>query len=117
MTQHGSSPLARGTQGGAVGKVVSFRLIPARAGNTAVHGSQEDPYAAHPRSRGEHSVCNHCILCLCGSSPLARGTLGNNHGGNGSHRLIPARAGNTATSYLTLAVETAHPRSRGEHTC
>ena len=71
--------------------------------------------AAHPRSRGEHYCCSVGVSSVCGSSPLARGT---------SHfmliirtifRLIPARAGNIATNYVTLAVETAHPRSRGEH--
>ena len=29
--------------------------------------------------------------------------------------LIPARAGNTGTPYLSFTVAKAHPRSRGEH--
>ena len=30
-------------------------------------------------------------------------------------RLIPARAGNTASNVAQLSVHSAHPRSRGEH--
>ena len=69
----GSSPLARG-------KPLSFsllrfggRLIPARAGKTAAHSHPCSYAAAHPRSRGENFLL--CLLgvCLCGSSPLARG--------------------------------------------
>ena len=91
--------------------------------------------AAHPRSRGEHTVCRYSGFIRPGSSPLARGTrmygrihylarrliparAGNTVGGyapGSLHRLIPARAGNTAT-LTTLGVEdSAHPRSRGEH--
>ena len=50
-----------------------------------------------------------------GSSPLTRGTL---HGaGNRVYRcrLIPARAGNTSGKSPTGRAQSAHPRSRGEH--
>ena len=71
------------------------RLIPARAGNTAVVNVSLWPLAAHPRSRGEHLGLG-CGVGVClGSSPLARGTQGQTGEGNPGTRLIPARAGNT----------------------
>ena len=50
-----------------------------------------------------------------GSSPLARGTQAYASETPGVRRLIPARAGNTSTSYVEKAPGSAHPRSRGEH--
>ena len=50
----GSSPLARGTQGGQAGAGVQGRLIPARAGNTGSSAVTSSTLTAHPRSRGEH---------------------------------------------------------------
>ena len=113
----GSSPLARGTLDGAHRWDQAKRLIPARAGNTAlipliiwvVSGSS--PLArgtlrrtasahrrvlAHPRSRGEHKK---------DTRPLAVFVW-----------LIPARAGNTQAGRSTKSESRAHPRSRGEHT-
>ena len=50
-----------------------------------------------------------------GSSPLARGTLHQDSGRALILRLIPARAGNTCSTWRTLSEPSAHPRSRGEH--
>ena len=50
-----------------------------------------------------------------GSSPLARGTPKEGRNNHAHHRLIPARAGNTASSGTSWLTGTAHPRSRGEH--
>ena len=95
MIPAGSSPLARGThlhEGGGHG---DRRLIPARAGNTALTGTRSPTFTAHPRSRGEHAFEKATGYDVFGSSPLARGTPGYTAGVRGSRRLIPARAGNT----------------------
>ena len=52
----GSSPLTRGAQMMRTERIAVLRLIPAHAGSTdprAVHCGYD---AAHPRSRGEHTV-------------------------------------------------------------
>ena len=111
----GSSPLARGTHGGqGVGKT-TWRLIPARAGNTCRIFSPLNSKGAHPRSRGEHTRPMSLNLLSGGSSPLARGTQPR-HRLVVEHRgLIPARAGNTLYTSRAGSVVRAHPRSRGEH--
>ena len=112
---HGSSPLARGTQILRPIKVAAIRLIPARAGNTLhVYNSHFSP-SAHPRSRGEHLEQVRAPATRGGSSPLARGTLGGRIVMCCCYRLIPARAGNTIRLSLGHEVTSAHPRSRGEH--
>ena len=98
MRSFGSSPLARGTPVSMWQGWVHTRLIPARAGNTW-HGARGDFGAsAHPRSRGEHVRFSSRFRFVCGSSPLARGTLGWEQVLARVCRLIPARAGNTAAS-------------------
>ena len=69
----GSSPLARGLQlrglhhGGDVG------IIPARAGFTQGVVDAHEQVPDHPRSRGVYFLSLAVLVCLCGSSPLARG--------------------------------------------
>ncbi len=113
----GSSPLARGTPCHC-SKVTSFlRLIPARAGNTSWQRKRSRRSPAHPRSRGEHD-CRACAPSLLfGSSPLARGTRPAQPVPYLQERLIPARAGNTDSLFNCPGGFSAHPRSRGEHTC
>ena len=91
------------------------RLIPARAGNTRNLPPRAGSTAAHPRSRGEHVRRCPGFGRGRGSSPLARGTQDSDAWIRGAIRLIPARAGNTPLSSVTLNVKSAHPRSRGEH--
>ena len=74
MCAIGSSPLARGTYGGAYQPYALARLIPARAGNILRLGGHPALAAAHPRSRGEHSLLRLRAARMSGSSPLARGT-------------------------------------------
>ena len=91
----GSSPLARGTS-----RQCSF------------------PWklrTAHPRSRGEHSHAVELKRFTLGSSPLARGTSASRTGNTWGYRLIPARAGNMDMLFDVIALNSAHPRSRGEH--
>ena len=111
----GSSPLARGTPASALNKIVPYRFIPARAGNTPGAAGAGGSGPVHPRSRGEHSVSGSLPICLTGSSPLARGTPRHRGGGAPLYRFIPARAGNTRPGDLVWASPPVHPRSRGEH--
>ena len=74
ITSGGSSPLARGTHFSKIPSGWSWRLIPARAGNTPHHAAGAGFGAAHPRSRGEHGTIAPKSMLSHGSSPLARGT-------------------------------------------
>ena len=112
----GSSPLARGTPAPCRDQDCAARLIPARAGNTAVRPGSRTGAAAHPRSRGEHYAAGDDYLGHFGSSPLARGTHLTRGRAATRLRLIPARAGNTLRQPCTTCAYPAHPRSRGEHT-
>ena len=69
----GSSPLARGLHDRVAFRSARARIIPARAGFTAV-----DPVAVfnsgdHPRSRGVYRLPIDFLCMTHGSSPLARG--------------------------------------------
>ena len=112
----GSSPLARGTLAFIVIMPFLVRLIPARAGNTSLQRPTEKEATAHPRSRGEHAIGLGSHSALDGSSPLARGTLTARRNTSPPKRLIPARAGNTYRAAGRSRRNSAHPRSRGEHT-
>ena len=111
----GSSPLARGTLSHHKKRRGALRLIPARAGNTGLVFAVCRLLPAHPRSRGEHTDDAAVLAVAFGSSPLARGTLAGNRAKRDVLRLIPARAGNTASPTQTRPWASAHPRSRGEH--
>ena len=111
----GSSPLARGTLPNQAISRLRLRLIPARAGNTALSTRRIGAYSAHPRSRGEHEELFSQGQQLCGSSPLARGTRRPPRRTHSRARLIPARAGNTCSRLSSRFGSAAHPRSRGEH--
>ena len=132
----GSSPLTRGTLGGAGQHARGGGLIPAHAGNTSRRFFPCFQRAAHPRSRGEHGRTITGYRRRYGSSPLTRGTLkvsvhsfivdrlipahaGNTfsgmRGGLAETRLIPAHAGNTGVRGGRPESRPAHPRSRGEH--
>ena len=71
---------------------------------------------AHPRSRGENLVAAVDTMPLTGSSPLTRGKLSTKPTAHPSRRLIPAHAGKTIVTLISLIFCGAHPRSRGENT-
>ena len=95
----GSSPLARGTRDDPPVVTICHGLIPARAGNTGAGTKRAWCTGAHPRSRGEHSSLHASTAVYAGSSPLARGTLDVPDIVERAYRLIPARAGNTASRW------------------
>ena len=69
----GSSPLARGLPVCYLNLALSERIIPARAGFTAVFYFDADYDRDHPRSRGVYPRAPTTMLMTPGSSPLARG--------------------------------------------
>ena len=71
----GSSPHARGGLLGHVHEPAGQRLIPACAGRARGGAAVSGGDAAHPRMRGEGSVCRPSRRSRPGSSPHARGGL------------------------------------------
>ena len=89
------------------------RIIPARAGFTGPRSSRPAGTQDHPRSRG---VYYDVVLIDCppsGSSPLARGLLESFQHSQTVRRIIPARAGFTASRGPPRRRWPDHPRSRG----
>ena len=89
----GSSPLARGLPRRAHRGRRGVRIIPARAGFTALSRPTSVGRRDHPRSRGVYP-----------------GGLGEHHADG---RIIPARAGFTGSDDDSLFLGADHPRSRG----
>ena len=130
----GSSPLARGLHHRRMGKRRLRRIIPARAGFTArrsawsarrrdhprsrgvyveARGGTHPPRVDHPRSRGVYDGADSTADVEEGSSPLARGLPGGEHGAECAGRIIPARAGFTCPAPASRRRRPDHPRSRG----
>ena len=109
----GSSPLARGLRGHVVTVRPDGGIIPARAGFT----SQPNPVGLttkdHPRSRGVYARFLMLMVCILGSSPLARGLLRERVMPYGVPGIIPARAGFTTSKSSAARSRGDHPRSRG----
>ena len=111
----GSSPRVRGKRGRVCRFVCSSRLIPARAGKTRAIAGSPVPTGAHPRACGENPVRPPLRPRPLGSSPRVRGKRGSSRATDAAHRLIPARAGKTASSGAPPGSARAHPRACGEN--
>ena len=114
-TARGSSPRGRGKHQALRTGMGRGRLIPARAGKTESNGRAVTHSGAHPRAGGENPASQMKKEPLSGSSPRGRGKpkrLASNGVWSG---LIPARAGKTTRSWITVADEGAHPRAGGEN--
>ena len=111
----GSSPLSRGIRGDQATCHAACRIIPALAGNTARPQGIRPRRADHPRSRGEYLCCMLGSDTETGSSPLSRGIHFASHNLGNLTRIIPALAGNTRTTRMERALQSDHPRSRGEY--
>ena len=72
----GSSPHPRGTLDGKRSTDMIIRFIPAPAGNTVEVGGGLAGVTVHPRTRGEHNMCEYSQAAYAGSSPHPRGTPG-----------------------------------------
>ena len=111
----GSSPLTRGKRRGIPARTGGGGLIPAPAGKTKRRLRTRLWTRAHPRSRGENVTGLLQPCYALGSSPLPRGKQAVQQDGSGGPGLIPAPAGKTAARCADVAIERAHPRSRGEN--
>ena len=96
-TPAGSSPLVRGQPELVLDPVERVRIIPARAGPTEFADLPGLRPADHPRSCGANFLRTTCAVNNDGSSPLVRGQRRRPHIGPIPGRIIPARAGPTAS--------------------
>ena len=112
----GLSPLPRGTHLLIVPGRKRSRFIPAGAGNsiTWVRGTLAIAAAVYPRWRGELQRFGNQWKELRGLSPLARGTLLQNHLLWDCQRFIPAGAGNSFVISNESDSWSVYPRWRGE---
>ena len=131
----GSSPLSRGIRSDVALRQCDGGIIPALAGNTepqpqpgtaariipALAGNTHRPRRGdqanedHPRSRGEYISAPPSRRPGIGSSPLSRGIPRQGLRRHEERRIIPALAGNTVAAGNLRALQTDHPRSRGEY--
>ena len=93
----GSSPLARGLPPAGRSFSQSVRIIPARAGFTGPGRRRGRDRRDHPRSRGVYGARARGTCTERGSSPLARGLRMTAPTIPAEVRIIPARAGFTAS--------------------
>ena len=114
-SQPGLSPLARGTRQRSLMRRLTFRFIPAGAGNTASSRISSPPISVYPRWRGEHDLEAKKPGAYAGLSPLARGTRNHSRDVDFARRFIPAGAGNTQLAAENVALKAVYPRWRGEH--
>ena len=116
FSELGSSPRMRGTHARRLQFAQYIGIIPAHAGNTYIHGSRFSHRRDHPRACGEHDVGSRSSVMLQGSSPRMRGTRSSDSAQPLRVGIIPAHAGNTASSSETFHPDRDHPRACGEHT-
>ena len=90
-------------------------IIPACAGSAPGRPPTRRAGRDHPRVRGEHSRNPYLVYINRGSSPRARGALGEPHRGGLHVGIIPACAGSTPGGRPAAALARDHPRVRGEH--
>ena len=111
----GSSPLSRGIPLYLDRDEESGGIIPALAGNTITRNIYRIVDADHPRSRGEYHWMSVQCTAGQGSSPLSRGIRASQRGMRPWLGIIPALAGNTASTPAPGRWSGDHPRSRGEY--
>ena len=111
----GSSPRVRGKPRPLRPRDMEARLIPARAGKTGGGRGGGFVHGAHPRACGENRPTTRASAASAGSSPRVRGKLSNFPDPEFMPRLIPARAGKTASLSRVWCPGWAHPRACGEN--
>ena len=109
----GSSPLARGLHPLGRWQRLDDGIIPARAGFTRGDDRHHRRHGDHPRSRGVYLSAGTYRFSMMGSSPLARGLLGEGPTSAPTAGIIPARAGFTRSASTRIRPTRDHPRSRG----
>ena len=111
----GSSPRARGAHCLRSRLGILRGIIPACAGSTSQNRHSAPESGDHPRVRGEHYTEIRDDYNRKGSSPRARGALGQPLLYSCGGGIIPACAGSTGSCHQTLTLPKDHPRVRGEH--
>ena len=109
----GSSPRVRGKRGGGGQFRGTGRIIPARAGQTSSVSAALIPRPDHPRACGANSIVGGYGNSGRGSSPRVRGKLVFVEDAQIPLRIIPARAGQTASVERRGRGQTDHPRACG----
>ena len=111
----GPSPHARGKRTRSRSRTAPTRSIPACAGKTPRRADRGARASVHPRMRGENGAVTPGCSSSCGPSPHARGKPMEAGGCGMNERSIPACAGKTAVDRFATAVDSVHPRMRGEN--
>ena len=109
----GSSPRVRGKPSAYTTLEFAVRIIPARAGQTRSIRSTEHATSDHPRACGANGVMARAESAPIGSSPRVRGKRNGKHAAEPAPRIIPARAGQTCPSWLSMRPAPDHPRACG----
>ena len=110
-----SSPLTRGKQPAASGRMGASGLISAHTGKTGLCRCRGSVRWAHPRSCGANVATTYTVGTRRGSSPLTRGKLVGPEGILLEAGLIPTRAGKTPRCTSPPQTCAAYPHSRGEN--
>ena len=113
ITADGSSPRVRGKLGGAHSVGALPRIIPARAGQTSRAAGSHAVSTDHPRACGANPAALLSLVAASGSSPRVRGKPERRSLSDGQLRIIPARAGQTASLSWSRVQSSDHPRACG----
>ena len=109
----GSSPRVRGKRPSPQGRARHGRIIPARAGQTSARSARTNESSDHPRACGANRRTVRLFGVSVGSSPRVRGKRHALVGQIEHLRIIPARAGQTATPKAVVIIPPDHPRACG----
>ncbi len=110
----GSSPRMRGTVAPRLAGDISYRFIPAHAGNSSPRFRRARRTPGHPRACGEQIGGRDAVFPKSGSSPRMRGTGFTGRSWIEPSRFIPAHAGNRSARALAQKHIAVHPRACGE---
>ncbi len=110
----GSSPRARGAAHPRRPAAHDPGIIPACAGSRVSSRPTYPERPDHPRVRGEQSLTLSRGSILIGSSPRARGAVGDQRHQAGQRGIIPACAGSRSQRGPDQRAVQDHPRVRGE---
>ena len=109
----GSSPRMRGKPTHHRSHIIHNRIIPAHAGQTRFLPYWPWLWPDHPRACGANIRYSMSGIGRDGSSPRMRGKLLNVKTQVWNERIIPAHAGQTATTTKRRPLKTDHPRACG----
>ena len=103
----------RGKPGHVISMTMAIRIIPAHAGQTSGHPAWSVPGTDHPRACGANMVASMVLDGNAGSSPRMRGKPYPEDNEPIKNRIIPAHAGQTTCSSLSMFSLPDHPRACG----